>query len=364
MDKTAIKQVKDAPEQPKETPKASKMSKNEQRALFVKQFQAYQARDYKTLQELNEKAYDADTSELRDLKKKAIDFSDGASIFQTEVVSTDVQEEYTNVGRVGQLVDRVDITGAETWKQIIQTAGTGFQPVGAEEEKQEDKPVWTHLSIEPKEHALIVAWYDGVAKRTPLAVYQSLVRYIAKEYAKLEDKIILSFAGVTTGGGDVFAATGLVPLLTTAGRIVNIATFGAADTQQGLGRAYGLIESDGELTLVANRKTWGMMAVVVNTQGNAIFNVVGEQVSAGALGTFNVRISQMVPDGQAVMGYFGDYQLVTNGGLETLFSREASVGNLNLFTSDASALRACVDIAGKPTRETSFVLLDFVPAVS
>lgn len=361
----AVKQVKDAPEVEVVAKKEVKLTKNEQRGMFVKAFVALQSRDSATLAELNEKAYEADTSEDKDLKKKAISFADGASIYQTEVVSADIQQEYTNVGRVGQLVKRIDITGAETWKQIIQTAGNGFQPVGAEEVKQEDKPVWTHLSIEPKEHALIVAWYDGMAKRTPLAVYQSLVTYIAREYAKLEDKIIISFAGVTTGGGDVFAPTGLFPILQTAGtRTVNVADFTAAKIQDGLGRAYGHIESDGTLTMIANRQTWGMLAVTVDTQGRNVFTVVGNQVTAGALGTFNVVISQEVPNGIVIMGDMNDYELVTNGGLETLFSREATVGSLNLFTSDASALRAAADVAGKPVRNTSFVLIDFVPAVS
>lgn len=365
MDKVAIKQVKDTPKVEVIENKKPKMSKKEQQILFVKQFVAFKGRDAKTLSELNEKAYEVDTSEDRDLKKKAISFADGASIYQTEVVSADIQQEYTNVGRVGQLVRRIDITGAETWKQIIQTAGTGFQPVGAEEEKQEDKPVWTHLSIEPKEHALIVAWYDGMAKRTPLAVYQSLIQYIAREYAKLEDKIIISFAGVTTGGGDVFAATGIVPILLADGtRTVNVADFTAAKIQDGLGRAYGHLDTDGTLTMVANRQTWGMLAVTVDTQGRNVFTVVGNQVTAGALGTFNVVISQEVPNGVVVMGDMNDYELVTNGGLETLFSREATVGELNLFTSDASALRAAADVAGKPVRVSSFVLIDFVPAVS
>lgn len=365
MDKIAVKQVKDAPKVEVLEKKEVKMSADEQRKLFVKQVMAYQSRDLSTLEELNEKAFKADSSEHRDLQKKAIDFSDGASIFQTEVVSADIQQEYTNVGRVGTLVQRIDITGAETWKQIIQTAGNGFRPVGVEEEKQEDKPVWSHLSIEPKEHALIVAWYDGVAKRTPLAVYQTIVQYIAREYAKLEDKIILSFAGVTTGGGDVFAATGIVPVLLADGtQTVNVADFTAAKIQDGLGRAYGHIDSDGQLTMVANRQTWGMLAVTVDTQGRNVFTVVGNQVSAGALGTFNVVISQEVPNGVVVMGDFNDYQLVTNGGLETLFSQEASVGDLNLFTFNASALRASADVAGKPVRNNSFVLIDFVPAVS
>lgn len=361
----AVKQVKDPVELEVVEKKEVTMSKDEQRKLFVKQFLALKSGDRATLRDLNEKAYKADTSEIKDLKKKAIDFADGASIFQTEVVSSDVQQEYTNVGRVGQLVQRIDITGAETWKQIIQSSGNGFQPVGIEEEKQEDKPIWTHLSIEPKEHALIVAWYDGVAKRTPLAVYQSLIRYIATEYAKLEDKIIISFAGATTTGGDTFVATGIVPVLLADGtQTVNVADFTAAKIQDGLGRAYGHIESDGQLTMVANRQTWGMLATTVDTQGRNVFTVVGNQVSAGALGTFNVVISQEVGNGLVVMGDFNDYQLVTNGGLETLFSREATVGELNLFTSDASALRAAADVAGKPVRNKSFVLIDFVPAVS
>lgn len=366
MDKPiAVKQVKDTPKVEVVEKKQPKMSKNEQRKLFVKQFQALQARDYTALAELNNKAYEADTSEDRDLKKKAIGFSDASGLFQTEVISTDILQEYTNVGRVGQLVKRVDISGAETWKQIVQSAGNGFQPVGAEEGKQEDKPTWSHLSIEPKEHALVVAWYDGMAKRTPLAVYQTIVQYIAREYAKLEDKIILSFAGVTTNGGDVFAKTGIIPVLLADGtQTVNVADFTAAKVQDGLGRAYGHIESDNTLTMVTNRQTWGMLATTVDTTGNNVFKVVGDQVSAGALGTFNVRISQEVTNGVVVMGDFSDYELVTIGGLETLFSQEATVGSLNLFTSDASALRAACDIAGKPVRNKSFVLIDFVPAVS
>jgi HK97 family phage major capsid protein len=359
----AVKQVTDVPVQELQVKKVT-VTKKEQRELFVKQFLAYKAKDLDTLAELNEKAYEADTSEDRDYKKKAIGFTDGAAIFQTEVVSQDIKEAYTNVGRLGSMVNHVDILGAETWKRLVQTAGNGFQPVGDQEAKAEDKPVWTNFSVEPKEFALIVAWYDAVARRTPIAIYGQIVSYIAKEWAKLEDKIIVSFAGATTVGGDTFPATGIVPAMIAAGRIVNVATFGAADTQAGLGRAYGLIESDEQITIIANRKTWGMMATTVDTQGRNVFTVVGQQVSAGALGTFNVVISQYVPDGNAIMGVMGDYDLVTRGGLETLFSREASVGSLNLYTSDASALRANADIVGKPVLNTSFVLIDFVPVVS
>lgn len=354
----AAKQVVDAPEVEIVEKKAT-MSKTAQRELFVKQFLAYKAGDAKAVAELNAKAMEADSVEHREFATKAIDYTDGASLYQTEVVASDIQEEYTNVGRVGALVQRVDIAGAETWKQIVQTAGTGFQPVGIEEEKPEDEPTYTHVSIEPKEHALVVAWYDAVAKRTPVALYQSLVRYIAREYAKLEDKVIIDFAGTTTTGGDTFAATGLVPILTTAGRTDSVASYGSDDVIAALGAAYGEIESDGVITLVANRKTWGQLATSLDAENRPIFTVVGNQVSAGALGTFNVVVSQAAADGEVVIGDFNDYQLVTNGGLETLFSQEATVGSLNLFVGNASAIRASVDVAGKPVRNTSFWLLTF-----
>ena len=358
----ATKQVVDAPVVEVAEKKVT-LSKNAQRELFVKQFLAHKANDSKSLAELNKMAMDSDTAEHRELASKAIDYTDGASLYQTEVVASDIQEEYTNVGRVGALVQRVDISGAETWKQIVQTAGTGFQPVGIEEDKQEDEPTYTHVSIEPKEHALVVAWYDAVAKRTPIALYQSLVRYIAREYAKLEDKIILDFAGVTTTGGDTFVATGLVPLLTTAGRTDSVASYDSNDVIAALGAAYGEIESDGTITLVANRKTWGQLATSLDAENRPVFTVVGNQVSAGALGTFNVVVSQAAGDGEVVVGDYADYQLVTNGGLETLFSQEATVGSLNLFVGNASAIRASVDLAGKPVRNTSFWLLTF-PATS
>lgn len=354
----AAKQVKDVPEvEVVETkPKATK---KEIRELFVKQFVAYKTKNSSLLKELNHKAM-----ELDGVSSKAISYDDASALYQSEVVSTDILTEYNNIGRLGALVNKVDILGATQWKRIVEASGNGFQPVGIEESKEEDKPTWTPLTVLPKEHALIVAWYDAIARETPIAVYQQIIRYIADEYAKLEDKIIISFAGVTTAGGDTFASTGLVPALVSGGRIRNVADFTAANVALGIGGAYGMLETDKPLTMVANRQTWGRMAVVTDADGRAVFTVTGQQVTAGALGAFNVVVSQEVPNGNVVLGAFSDYDLVTRGGLETLFSREATVGSLNLFTDDASAVRACCDIAGKAARLTSFVLIDFVPVVS
>lgn len=359
--KIVTKQVTETPTPEIVTaPVSKKASEREQRELFVKQFIAYKTKNTSLLQELNAKAMEMDG-----IKTKApVGYTDAAALYQTEVVSTDILTEYNNIGRLGALVNKVDIMGATQWKRIVQTSGDGFQPVGVEETKPEDKPTWSPLTVLPKEHALIVAWYDAIARETPIAVYQQIVKYIADEYAKLEDKIIISFAGVTTAGGDTFASTGLVPALVAGGRIRNVADFTAANVALGIGGAYGMLETDKPLTMVANRATWGRMAVVTDADGRAVFTVTGQQVTAGALGAFNVVVSQEVPNGNVVLGAFSDYDLVTRGGLETLFSREATVGSLNLFTDDASAVRANCDIAGKAAKLESFVLIDFVPAVS
>lgn len=302
-------------------------------------------------------------AKAKDLQAEmVINGTSGEPLYGGEILSRDIKEAYENVGNVGSLVNRIDIEGAETWKQLVETAGAGFRPVALGAVKQEDQPVWTPVSFEPHEFALIVAWLDGVQKRSPIAIYNQIVRYIAKEYKKLEDKVILTWEGGTFGG-ETFPQTGLVPALVAEDRVIEVASYTGEAILPAIGQAYGDVESDGTITLVANRSTWGAMATTINADGNALFTVVGQQVSAGALGTFNVVVSNQLDNGDVVVGDFSDYNLVTRGGLATLFSREATVGSLNLFTQDASALRADVDITGGPVLLESFVLMQF-PAES
>jgi len=287
-----------------------------------------------------------------------IDGTTGSPVYGGEVLSTDIRDAYTNVGRVGALVNRIDIEGAETFKQLVETAGAGFRPVSLGGTKQEDQPVWTPVSFEPHEFALIVAWLDGVQKRSPIAIYNQIVKYIARQYSKLEDTIILTWAGGTFGG-ETFPSTGLVPALVAAGRVTPVASYTSAAILPAIGAAYGSLETDQPVALVTNRSTWGAMATTIDGEGRAAFTVVGDQVSAGALGTFNVVLSEVLADGDVVLGAYDDYNLVTRGGLSTLFSREATVGSLNLFTQDASALRADVDITGGAVAIESFELMQF-----
>jgi HK97 family phage major capsid protein len=354
----AVKQVQDAPVVEEEVV-ATTLTKDAQRELFVEQFQAAIAKDGRRLAELNKKAFEADSRKTKILGQGAVGV-DTSAIYQTEVVAQDIREAYDNAGKLSSIVNRIDILGAEKWKALNQVDGAGFRPVGFGGTKDEDNMTFETQLVEPHEWAIIVAWYDAMARKTPLAVYSQIVRYIAKMYVKLEDKIILSYAG-GTNDGEVYEATGLQPLLTTAGgdRVVDWDGT-AASLLTALGTVYGNIESDDQVVLVTNRKTWGEVATLVAADGRSLFTVVGDQVSSGALGTFRVIVTNEVAADNIVVCVFSDYDLVTRGGLETLFSREATVGSVNLYTQDASALRANADISGAPRALESFVLLQKV----
>lgn len=329
----------------------ARITKNDARKMIVQALSAKYNGD--------EKAFTAINDKIKTLEvKNEIDGTTGAPLFAPEILATDIRTQYEVVGRVGSLVNRIDIEGAETYRKVVETAGAGFRPVALGAVKPEDQPVWESIVFEPFEWALIVAWLDGVAKRSPFAVYQQIVRYIALELARLEDKIILTYAGGTVGS-ETRPATGLVPILTAADRDTAVASYDSADTIPALGVAYGEVESDLAITLVANRRTWARLATSLDNFGRPIFTIVGEQVAAGALGTFNLVQSNVLTDGDVVVGAFADYNLVTRGGLGTLLSREATVGDLNLFTQDASALRADIDITGGVDAVESFWLLQF-----
>lgn len=328
--------------------KVTKVAKSVIRKNFVQQLGAIYNKDEAALIRAASKGM-----ELAGVESKVLD---GSHIYLDEVVSDDIKRAYVDAGGVGSLVTTIDITGADIFKKVVETSGTGFQATALGAAKSEDQPIWSEKQIIPYEWALIVVWLDGVATRTPIAVYNEIVRYIADQYKKLEDKIVLTYAGGVVGS-ETRAATGLVPQLTTASRVTPFASYDSEDLYPALAEAFGEIESDGELTVVANRKTWANVAVSLDGNFNTVFKVAGKELSAGALGTFRVVTSEVLADGDIVVGDFKDYTLVTRGSLATLFSQEATVGSTNLFTQNASALRASVDIAGAATPVTSFYLL-------
>lgn len=338
--------------------------KNVSKALIKKNFVNQVDAIFNQKPELLAK-YAKEGAELEGVESKALDLS---GTYVSDVVASDLKAAFIDAGGVASRVNHVDIEGADIFKTIVETAGTGFQAVALGGSKPVDQPVWSPVSIQPVEYAVIVPWLDGQAKRTPLAVYQNVVRYIAGEYKKLQDRVVLT-QDAQTIDGESRHATGIVPVLEDAARSSGFSAYDSASIVPALATAYGNIESDGELTIVANRKTWAQIATAQDDIDNTVFNVVGKEVTAGALGTFRVETSEVMPDGAVVVGNLNDYTLVTRGSLGTLFSQEATIETgesttLNLFQNNASAIRASVDMAGKPVRLNSFWLLTAAGYVS
>jgi hypothetical protein len=317
---------------------------------FVNQIDAKLAGRTETLAKLAQKG-----AELDGADSKKLDLS---NVYLPVVVAEDIKTAYVNAGGVGALVNRVDITGADIYRGFVEANGVGFQRVALGYAKPEDQPVWTPVNVTPVEWALVVAWQDGAAERTPLAVYNNVVRYIATQYKRLEDNIIFTYAGGTVNG-EYAAPSGLVPLLQTAGRTSSTGNAGwdAQYLLPSLATAMGNVESDAPMTIAANRRTWMKIALAKDGDNNTIFNAVGDQISVGALGAVKIVTSELLDDETIVVGDFSDYTLVTRGGLATLFSQEATVGSLNLFTQNASAIRASVNLSGTAERIKSFWLL-------
>jgi len=335
---------------PAQEKSVKKVSNQKIRENFVMQMSSLMNKNGSAL-----KKYALEAAELRGVQNA---LADGENLWVDEVVRNDILKAYDQVGNVGGLVDRESIT-ADTLKIIVETAGNGFTPVALGAEKDTDTPVWTPLTFEPFEWAVIVPWRDGDQKRTSINIYNQIVQYIGKEYAKLEDKIILTYAGGSVGA-ETRPASGLVPILTTANRDIPVSDYSSANVVAALAQAYGQTESDGTITLVCNRSTWAQLATSLDGFDRPLFTVVGAEVSAGALGSFRVVNSSVMADGDVVIGNLADYLLVTRGGLGTLFSREAQIDDvINLFTQDGSALRADIDITGGVKRLESFTLLQF-----
>jgi HK97 family phage major capsid protein len=367
IDTEAAKQVKDKATAPKQAPKQKDtMSERDKKILTIKQIRAMLQKNHSEVERLNKIAVENDMSdaEVKAWKQKAIDYDEGATLYLAEQLDTDVDRQLENVGNVGAIVTRRNLTVSPKYRRIVRTDGVRFMKPGFIGTKGEDAPTWTSFILEPKPYAVIIGINDHAAEDAYVNVYNELVQDIAEAEAYLEDETILIEDGATVADGTVYPVQGLVPLLTTASRVTAIASYGSEDVIPALGAAYGALKGRGVITLVANTVTWGRLATSMDANNHPIFTVVGQQVSAGALGTFNVVLSDVLEDGQVVIGRFANYVLAFKEGLQLLESKHATVGDVNAFTEDFTFLRAVKRIEGGTPRINTFQLLEFATASS
>lgn len=345
-------------------------SENEHKTVTVKQLRAFVTKNFEELRELNELAKKIDAKKFgqrfadtkaKAIKNKEITYTDGAPLYLAEQLDRDVDRQYEDVGNVGRLVNRINLTQSPKYRKIVRTDGVRFQPVGFKGVKPQDKPTWGSYTLEPKPFAVIVAWSDHVAEDAMINTYNEIVADLAEARSYLEDLLILDFEGVTVND-TVFPDQGLLQLLPENREVEYGLT--ADSFMNALAEAWGKIHSSARrnLSLVMNGSEWGYVATLRDTQGRPLWSGgEGQRVNLGALGMVNIATSEILAPGQSILGDMRRYDYAEKGGLQLKASSEATLGTgedtLNLFTEDASALRAVVRAEGGTVRTNAFVKL-------
>ena len=343
-----------------------KADANALRIVTVKQLGAFLRKDYNEMAALNEVAKKLETEQLgksfveqksKALLAKEITYTDGAPLYLAEQLDRDVDRQYADVGNVGTLVNHINLTTSPKYRKIVRTDGVRFQPVGFKGKKPRDKPNWGSYTLEPKPFAVIVAWSDHTAEDAMINTYNEIVADIAEAKSYLEDLLILDFEGITVND-TVFPTQGLINLLGESREVEYGLT--ADSFMNALARAWGKIHSSARrnLSLVMNGSEWGYVATLRDTQGRPLWSGNdGMRINLGALGMVNVATSDILVPGESVLGDMKRYDYATKGGLQLKGSSEATVGELNLFEEDASALRAVVRAEAGTARLNAFVKL-------
>jgi HK97 family phage major capsid protein len=329
---------------------------NRHKVITAKQISAMLKKDHAKVAELNEQARELDKKTLdpQEFKKKELEYTDNTELYLAEQLDRDVEAAYGDFGNVGNLVTRVTLTESPKYSRIVRDDGVEFTKPGFAGTKDEDAPSWSRFTLEPKPFAVIVAWNDHLAEDAYINAYNEIVRDIAEAEAKLEDQIILTEAGETVSDGTVYPAQGLNVTISNTVDYAFDSTFVAS-----LAEAYGEIQSADRrnLSVVMSGATWGKIALLQDQEGRPLWTGTGETIAMGALGNVNVRTTDVIEDDTIILGNYSRYRLASKGGLQLRQSSEAVVGDLNLFTDDASAVRAVKRLEGGVTYTNAFVKL-------
>lgn len=331
---------------------------NDIKILTAKQISAMVKKDYAALAELNAqaKAFDKKILDSKAIAQKELTYTGNTELYLAEQLDRDVETAYGDFGNVGTLVTKINLTESPKYSRIVRDSGVEFGVPGFSGTKPTDEPAWSRFTLEPKPFAVIVAWNDHMADDAYINAYNEIVRDIAEAEAKLEDNLVLVYAGQTAADGTVYPAQGLNSLLGAPREVNYVAddTFVAA-----LAESYGKIQSAdrNNLSMVMSGSTWGKIALLQDKEGRPLWTGTGQTISMGALGNVNVRTSDVITDDSIFLGNFTRYRLAAKEGMQLRTSSEAVVGDLNLFTDDASAVRAVKRLEGGVTFTNAFVKL-------
>lgn len=343
----------------------TKVDQNAHKVLVVKQIAAWSNKQWDVLKELNSEAKKLDeaygiSSKAVDVKSKALSYTEGEPLYLCEQFDRDVEKCYGDYGNLGTLVRRVTLTTSPKLRFVVKDGEIDFQPVGWAGVKPEDETGWSSVSAEPKPFAVIQVWNDHVEEDSAIALYDELVENVAEARARLEDRLIATFETITTTDGTVYPTQGIIPQI-EAGAIDYDPSDGEATFAAFLAAMSAIRSCDrGNLTVAFNSAKIFELAGLRNNNGDLVFPNSGNTLNLGLAGQIRFVTSDEIPATDILVGNFNRYRLVDKGGLKLTTNNLGLVGELNLFQTDHTALRAVVRYEGvisEPSLEGAFALL-------
>lgn len=365
---TAAKAAAGAPNTTVEQASVRNEDTKEERELSVKSLRALRHGDFSRLRALDKKL--AAKAEGRG-SYEDITGEDAETSILSAQIDHDARKLYEEAGGLASRVTKKHLNGSNTEYKFRKKNGRlVFKPApyGSDKDVQHLVPVYESVKVQP--WAVIAAWDEEAAEDTPYDYYAEVTADLGDGALFNEEFMIMGFGGGTFAGR-TYAATGILPVLKTAGgrseQYVADETFPAK-----LAKALGKVVSttrNASIDLVMTRLTRSTLAGIADQDGRLLFTG-GNSIDLGLMGTVNiVEVDESIlPDGQIVVGDLTQYVSIEKGGLKLLASQHASVDGVSLYQTDGEALRARQRIAGAPYFNESFYVLTLgteitVPAI-
>lgn len=290
--------------------------------------------------------------------------ADAAGVLAQAFIDKDIERASIGLGGLWSLITSKTIN-SRTYRKTISNGDDMLSPAGFGSAtvdhavKAKGAPSLSLLEINVHPYAHIYIYDDEAAEDSWANLYDEMVQELAEQLVRRQDNLILSFAGLTSGA-ETYEATGIIANSNTpTATAVYNNTFGAS-----LAAAIGKAQrATSNRTLVANVNTIGAIGAITDTTGRPLYSGENGQLSLGILGTLNIKMvdNTVLADNKIVVGDYSKYTGVDRGSMQVTSATEYAAG-VDLFATDATAVRGVSRLGGKQRFDKAFVVITGSPA--
>jgi HK97 family phage major capsid protein len=252
----------------------------------------------------------------------------------------------------------VRTTDRTSIKANIGASNVTMYELGEAEQKTQTKPTYDQKTAELRKFAAIVVASDEFIEDNAVNYWQDVTEGFARERARLTDVVCFTEddADVTKRG-----------ILNTSGVITE--TVGSAITSltwDDLLNSESAVLPEGQMNAkyVMHRSVWNILRKSKGTTNDHYYTGLSADTKATPWGTpvLQSELFRSATAGEnnqpyALYGDLSKIQLWINGGIQLTYGREGTVGSLNLFEDDLTALRAVTRFTKLITFPSRFVTL-------